>query len=200
MNYPGGEAFEAKHEAEKQQLEKARRDEGRYTFEEAASAICSAENQNSALVLVSLYDAAGKSRVLKIYLPGSKISFKFEQQNFPDVDFYLEHWKFICEIYWHELNAWLKEFMPLVEFEFPNPIDSEGGQQNVRPLQRQLSQEQEIMRVIRELKYEPTMLPKAKPGTSGVKAAVRDKLNFAPGVFNKAWERLRAQEEIKNAN
>lgn len=67
------------------------------------------------------------------------------------------------------------------------------------PMQRQQFQELEILRVIRELKYEPTKLPKVKQGNPGVKAEVRAKLDLQVGIFDKAWERLRKQGEIKDA-
>lgn len=65
-----------------------------------------------------------------------------------------------------------------------------------KPLLQQRHQEQEILRVIRELGEEPKNLPKQKPGKAGVKAAVRAKLPFSPKVFDLAWERLRGYGEI----
>ena len=61
-----------------------------------------------------------------------------------------------------------------------------------RPLPQQRHQEQEILRVIVELGYEATALPKWIPGGYGVKAEVRGKLKLSEKVFNLAWERLRA--------
>ena len=73
-------------------------------------------------------------------------------------------------------------------------ISSEEGE---RPLPQQRFQEEEILRVIRELNHEPQALPERPHGKRGVKAETRDKLQFTERVFNKAWERLRANGEIK---
>lgn len=70
---------------------------------------------------------------------------------------------------------------------------------NKRPPLQQQFQEQEILRVIAELKYSAGALPKAPNGKNGVKAEVRNMLKFTPGVFDKAWERLRGKGEIKDA-
>lgn len=73
------------------------------------------------------------------------------------------------------------------------------GNANKKPPLQQLFQEQEILRVIGELSYDPKNLPKQAPGKSGVKAEVRAKLLFSSGVFNKAWDRLRASRDIQDA-
>lgn len=66
-----------------------------------------------------------------------------------------------------------------------------------RPLQRQRHQENEILRVIAELGFNAKVLPKDAPGKPGVKAAVRKELpGLSPSVFNKAWERLSASNDI----
>lgn len=67
-----------------------------------------------------------------------------------------------------------------------------------RPLQQQRFQEQEILRVIQELGYNPLAIPKWTPGKSGVKAEVREKLPFSEKVFDLAWERLRFDDRIKD--
>jgi hypothetical protein len=70
---------------------------------------------------------------------------------------------------------------------------------NKKPPLQQLFQEHEILRVIGELSYDPKNLPKQAPGKSGVKAKVRAMLSFSSGVFNKAWERLRENQDIQDA-
>ena len=57
-------------------------------------------------------------------------------------------------------------------------------------------QEEEIIRVIRNIGHDPRQLPKNSPGKPGVKAEVREKLSFSTKVFDKAWERLRAAGDI----
>lgn len=65
-----------------------------------------------------------------------------------------------------------------------------------RPMPAQRFQEQEILRVIGELKHNPKKLPKDTPGKKGIKHAVRTRLRFTPAVFDKAWERLTNEGEI----
>ena len=66
-----------------------------------------------------------------------------------------------------------------------------------RHVYKQPFQENEILRVIRELEYDPKALPKDTPGKSGIKAEVRALLpNFSITVFNKAWERLSTAGDI----
>lgn len=68
-----------------------------------------------------------------------------------------------------------------------------------KPVPAQRLQEQEVLRVIAELGYTANSLPKTKAGKSGVKAIVKQKLNYSTGVFNKAWERLRGCGDIADA-
>ncbi|WP_027784352.1 MULTISPECIES: hypothetical protein [Burkholderia] len=68
-----------------------------------------------------------------------------------------------------------------------------------RPPLQQRHQENEILRVIRELGEDPARLPKQTPGKPGIKAAVRAKLAFSGKVFDLAWERLRKNGEIADA-
>jgi len=69
-----------------------------------------------------------------------------------------------------------------------------------KPLQRQVFQEQEILRVIAELKHDPQNLPVPSAGQEGIKAEVRRRLKWQGStVFDKAWERLRKRKEIADA-
>lgn len=70
-----------------------------------------------------------------------------------------------------------------------------------KPVQRQKAQENEILACLTTMGLVPKNLPKLIPGKSGTKAEVRKKLsessNFAgKAAFDKAWIRLRANEEI----
>ena len=62
----------------------------------------------------------------------------------------------------------------------------------------QLQQEEEILRVLQELGYEPNKLPKRISGKPGVKAEVCKVLNWQGKRFDKAWERLRADGKISD--
>ena len=77
--------------------------------------------------------------------------------------------------------------------------EANAKKSNQRPPLQQLFQEQEILRVIRSLSHNPKMLPKQEQGKPGIKADVRQNLTFSPKVFDKAWERLRANQDIQDA-
>lgn len=66
-----------------------------------------------------------------------------------------------------------------------------------KPIQQQLHQENEILRVIIELGHIATSIPKHISGKPGLKAQVRESLNFSENVFEKAWGRLRNERRIK---
>lgn len=65
-----------------------------------------------------------------------------------------------------------------------------------KPIQMQKFQENEILRMIAYLKYDPLSLPKSVPGKRGVKYLVRSNLNFSTKVFDLAWQRLRNENRI----
>lgn len=73
---------------------------------------------------------------------------------------------------------------------------------NSEPMQRQRYQEDEILRVISELGYKAEALPRWKLGKPGAKAEVRAKFPYWSGttIFKKAWERLRADKQIREAD
>lgn len=102
---------------------------------------------------------------------------------------------FIRKSYW--IN-WLNrnnysEIADLFKFTLPTQI-------SCKPIPAQIHQEQEILKVIKELGYSPTKLPKNIPGIPGVKAAVRAKLTYPIKVFDKAWERLSSSKDINYNN
>ncbi|WP_423393293.1 hypothetical protein [Burkholderia sp. LMG 21824] len=72
-----------------------------------------------------------------------------------------------------------------------------------KPLPVQRHQEQEILRVLRELGYNPLALPKRVNGKKWVAAEVRDKLTgpkWTRSIHDKAWERLRENGDINEAD
>ncbi|AGW91516.1 hypothetical protein N234_15915 [Ralstonia pickettii DTP0602] len=64
------------------------------------------------------------------------------------------------------------------------------------PLPRQRWQEEEVLRVIRELEYLPEAFPKNQPGKRGAKSEVRERLEWKGSIFNHAWDRLRKDKRI----
>ncbi len=102
------------------------------------------------------------------------------------------------------LIAEVAAFLTLAGFQLPEDL-REGlppnAAQGAQPLQRWAFQEQEILRVLRELRLDPRALPKPSPGTPGPKAAARTALGTTgiwtgERVFEKAWERLRESGQI----
>lgn len=74
--------------------------------------------------------------------------------------------------------------------------EGEADIQSRAPLQRQQFQEVEILQVLVELGHTATTLPSNISGKPGVKAEARAKLTFTTSVFDKAWERLSATNQI----
>jgi hypothetical protein len=88
------------------------------------------------------------------------------------------------------------------EFDAPAAKEeskADAKKSNKRPLPQQQFQEQEILRVILSLSHDPKKLPKREDNKPGIKAEVRQALTFSPKVFDKAWERLRANQDIQDA-
>ncbi|MDA8120303.1 MAG: hypothetical protein M0Z85_09775 [Gammaproteobacteria bacterium] len=86
-----------------------RREKGRYTLREAAEAF--AENTGEQLrVMRDKLMAAVESGALRVYAPGSEISYRSETVR----DFYEE-------AYWNDLNAWLADAEPRSSWRFPEP-------------------------------------------------------------------------------
>jgi hypothetical protein len=112
---------------------------------------------------------------------------------------------------WYSITAdGLIKFAALIGITFqyePSPIDippeladNSINQRLATPVKRQIQQEDEILRIIRDvLKADPLKLPayKLKLGKKGIKAEVRSKLNWQGTIFNKAWDRLREKNLLK---
>lgn len=79
----------------------------------------------------------------------------------------------------------------------------EGTPSDVRPVQRQQAQESVILSIVQGLGLVPTALPKATRGLSGVKAQIRAEAVsqrsdlFQGTTFDKAWERLRKNKQLR---
>lgn len=80
------------------------------------------------------------------------------------------------------------------------PTHPPATEPSTRPEPRHRWQEDEVLRAIAELGYEPRALPKRLPGRPGAKAQARKKLSLTGCVFDKAWERLRKDNRIRDAD
>ena len=68
------------------------------------------------------------------------------------------------------------------------------------PLGRQRHQENEMLRVLADLGYDPKQLPRPPAGSAGPKSEARAKLpEMTRKVFDNAWERLRKFGDIADA-
>ncbi|MEI7956870.1 MAG: hypothetical protein WCJ66_17025 [Verrucomicrobiota bacterium] len=117
----------------------------------------------------------------------------------------LVQWRSIARENGLKYHSWIDEYalaMPNDNASSAAPASPELGEEGVaskRPLQQQLFQEQEIVRVLRAAGYDPQALPNRAAGKPGAKADARGRLKFTKSVFDKAWERLRDSKEIKDA-
>lgn len=68
-----------------------------------------------------------------------------------------------------------------------------------RPLPQQRHQEHEILRVLAELDVDPLAVPPWAPGAPRIKAQVRERLHYTKDQFNKAWQRLRTDGLLREA-
>lgn len=103
-----------------------------------------------------------------------------------------------------ELESLRREMEALEEGEIQEEeIEEPGGSLEdglpSPPPGTQRWQEDEILRVIRNLSYDPLSLPRNSPGKPGIKAEVREQLRpnqWLGARFRKAWERLRDSGRI----
>lgn len=75
--------------------------------------------------------------------------------------------------------------------------------ETVKPVQRTAAQDAAILNAITQAGYDPLALPKNEAGKSGAKAEIRKALDGNPlfvgaTVFDKAWDRLRSNEDIRD--
>ncbi|QTD91659.1 hypothetical protein J4G50_16755 [Burkholderia anthina] len=113
-----------------------------------------------------------------------------------------------------DISAWCEQHGYAWPLEAPTaePVEVSAGETGTadvrtsepgitpRPLQQQVFQEQEILRVLAELGHDPLNLPKSPAGQPGVKAKVRKILNWQGSTtFDKAWERLRRNKDLDDA-
>jgi len=98
------------------------------------------------------------------------------------------------------------EFSPSPEWErVKRTATGSDAPVPAKPLQRGAAQEAAILAAIRAAGLNPLALPKNEPGKPGPKAAIRQATNGNPlfvgeTVFDKAWERLRAQGDIATSS
>jgi hypothetical protein len=111
----------------------------------------------------------------------------------------LKEWTDIVEKRGMRYHSWVGDYLKAIEASGLKDDFQIDPVTKTRPLQRQRYQEQEILRIIRELGHNPQAIPMWKPRSPGLKAEVRRRMKVLQGAtFNKAWERLRAQGEIKD--
>lgn len=191
---------------EKQRMEE-RQKSGRYTLDEAAEIIASNALIRADYVLKKLKESVGECE-LKVYQPNGLQP--YEPKPHPDAVYIpglsnpikKQVFSWYVEAFWDDLNNWLEKKEGRIKFRFPNP------NQESRPEKRQIQQEKEILRIIKEeLRLDPLNLPAIEPGKSGTKATVREKLGIPRSpfqsniVFDKAWGRLHTKKLIiENGN
>jgi hypothetical protein len=108
---------EAQLQSRYAQQDSEKRLAGRFTLEEAATAIAEGGNEREEVILAKLEAAAGKYE-LSMYEPGknARIEYGPEQGKHSCVR------RFHEECYWDDLNKWLDKNEPRVRFRFPKPV------------------------------------------------------------------------------
>ncbi|WHZ12091.1 MAG: hypothetical protein OJF60_002532 [Burkholderiaceae bacterium] len=182
-------------EAQYAEQESRKRDAGRYTIKEAAE-ILDREAGERKETLVEKLKAAAKAGTLPVYGPGENARYEYPPGR-PVRAFYEQ-------IYSSDLNKWLEAQEPRITFRFSVP-GTRADTSAPKPLQRHRAQEEAILAKIQELGYDPVALPARRPGRPGAKANVKAALGdqgiwAGRTVFDKAWERLRRADQIKDQN
>lgn len=181
----------------KRETEERHKKFGRYTLEEAASHISDETKEREDTIQKKLVKAAEIGALLT-YEPGSLIKHEGNE-----VRAYHE------EVYWKDLYDWLENNERQLACELHKPNENVYGahvhttKEGRLPVATQ--QNNAILNWLKESKCDPLKLPVPPSGKAGVKKACRDELcrNNKPlfssrSVFDTAWERLRANDEIKD--
>lgn len=97
-----------------------------------------------------------------------------------------------------EQEKWLQAMVR--ELLEPGAVTSKW-ETTVHPIQRSAAQDAVILKVIKDMKLDPLLLPRNEAGKPGVKAKVREAVGknalfTGRTVFEKAWERLTANHDI----
>lgn len=164
----------------------------RYTLEEAAT-ILAEETGEIESKLFSKLDAAVMLGTLPAYPYGSILkidcgeSSAHRRSRMPRG--YKEY------VSWKGLNKWLEDNEEYIKFRFPKP-----GTANERLIPKQRQQDNIILKWLKDHGHDPLKLQRGEKGKSDVKKECRDAVKFSsPSVFDTAWDRLRANGEIKDA-
>ena len=173
---------------------------GRYTLEEASAAIAEHNNERNEVMRAQL-EAAARKHELHMYEPvrNARIEYGAGQGKNHCVRIFYE------ECYWNDLNKWLEDNEPRLQYRFPAPADAQAEQNEqsapAKPLQRNVAQDAAMLSAIKQARYDPLALPENEPGKAGVKSEIRKLLNdnplfFGTTIFDRTWERLRRNGEI----
>lgn len=179
--------------------EREKREQGRYTLDEAAEEISRETGERRETVSQRLKEAA-RQGTLCVYAPGEKVKLRYTAAK-PVRTFHEE-------AYWDDLNAWLAENEPRLGYRFSLPgrdgstvpidIDADGTTQPLKAVTRALVHRTAISKKLKELGYDLLALPKTPPGKASVaKQAARKALYpMSQAVFDKAWQALLKDGEI----
>ena len=188
---------------EYQQALEARRSMGRYSLEEAAQFVANNSNANARSIFTKLKKSA-ETGELTIHWPGSDEVYKPKPGN----PLSMNHTglRGFEEAYWSDLNAWLDINELRLDCRFPEPDALAPAPKVAARLPVATQQNDAILNWLKSKKYDPLKLPVPPSGKAGVKKLCRDEIckNHKPlfsslHVFNTAWDRLRANTAIRDA-
>lgn len=104
---------------------------------------------------------------------------------------------YVC---WDDLNKWIDEKTNIKKFRFPEPDTAPDTVKNAKPIPVQRQQDDAILNWLKKNNYDPLKLPVPPSGKAGVKKLCSEAVIFSsPSVFKTAWDRLRANGEIRDA-
>ena len=107
-------------------------------------------------------------------------------------------WLAIAEQAGRKTHSWARRYVQVRGLE----AQAEQPSSTPKPKQRSAAQDEAIMAAIRAAGHDPKALPPRQAGRAGIKRHVRTQLEgttlFPSGstVFDRAWERLRRQDDI----
>jgi len=168
---------------------------GRYTLEEAAIKISTETGQSESEILESLLEAVRQDDLV-VYKPGSDVIYKPATVR-----------GFYEEIYWDDLNNWMRTYLPRLNFSFPKPASGvdrvstdrshNSSQENINLIDQRA---EKIVSTAKERFTNPLKIPdRGKSDIRNHLCSEGSKL-FTKSTFDAAWKEARKKNLVKMQN
>ena len=111
----------------------------------------------------------------------------------------LVEWRTIAQQHNLRYHSWIDDYADAMgALTGKQSVPDTAKKEELIPVQRQ--QDNAILKCLRDNKHDPLKLQRGEKGKPDVKKDCRVNVSFSsPSVFNTAWDRLRANGEIKDA-